>query len=132
MISRSTVSAMDGMEPQAHSGHRRRGLLGSHLCVRLVAQGRDVLCADHYFTGRQENIAHLLDYKTFDVHRHDATFPLHVEVDEIYNRACPVSPVHDQFDPVQTTKTSVLGARILPASTGEVCGDPTIHPQDEA
>jgi UDP-glucuronate decarboxylase len=119
------------------------GFLGSHLCERLLRDGRDVLCVDNYFTGRKDNIAHLLNHRNFEVMRHDITFPLYVEVDEIYNLACPASPVHYQFDPVQTTKTSVLGAinmlglakrvgaKILQASTSEVYGDPTIHPQTE-
>jgi len=119
------------------------GFLGSHLCDRLVEQGHDVLCVDNYFTGRRENIAHLLDRPNFEAMRHDVTFPLYVEVDEIFNLACPASPVHYQFDPVQTTKTSVLGAinalglakrvkaKIFQASTSEVYGDPTEHPQTE-
>jgi UDP-glucuronate decarboxylase len=119
------------------------GFLGSHLCERLVARGDEVLCVDNYFTGRRENIAHLLGDPGFDLMRHDVTFPLYVEVDEIYNLACPASPVHYQFDPVQTTKTSVIGAinmlglakrvkaKILQASTSEVYGDPTVHPQLE-
>ncbi len=119
------------------------GFLGSHLCERLVAEGRDVLCVDNFFTGTRENIRHLLGRSNFEVLRHDITFPLYVETDEIYNLACPASPVHYQFDPVQTTKTSVHGAinvlglakrtkaRILQASTSEVYGDPTVHPQTE-
>jgi UDP-glucuronate decarboxylase len=119
------------------------GFLGSHLCERLLAEGQDVLCVDNYFTGRKDNIAHLLSDPHFEVLRHDITFPLYVEVDEIYNLACPASPVHYQFDPVQTTKTSVIGAinmlglakrvgaKILQASTSEVYGDPTVHPQTE-
>ena len=119
------------------------GFLGSHLCERLLADGHDVLCVDNYFTGRKDNIAHLLDNPLFEAMRHDITFPLYVEVDEIYNLACPASPVHYQFDPVQTTKTSVIGAinmlglakrtgaRIMQASTSEVYGDPTVHPQTE-
>jgi UDP-glucuronate decarboxylase len=119
------------------------GFLGSHLCDRLTARGDDVLCADNFFTGSKENIAHLLGKKNFELMRHDVTFPLYVEVDRIYNLACPASPVHYQFDPVQTTKTSVHGAinmlglakrvraRILQASTSEVYGDPEIHPQTE-
>ena len=120
------------------------GFLGSHLCEALLAQGADVLCVDNYFTGRRENIAHLIEHPNFEALRHDVTFPLYVEVDQIYNLACPASPVHYQFDPVQTTKTSVLGAinmlglarrtraRILQASTSEVYGDPTVSPQSEA
>jgi UDP-glucuronate decarboxylase len=119
------------------------GFLGSHLCQRLLREGHDVLCVDNYFTGRKDNIVDLLDDKHFEVMRHDVTFPLYVEVDEIYNLACPASPVHYQFDPVQTTKTSVIGAinmlglakrvgaKILQASTSEVYGDPTVHPQTE-
>jgi UDP-glucuronate decarboxylase len=119
------------------------GFLGSHLCDRLLREGHDVLCVDNYFTGRKDNIVHLLDHPHFEVMRHDITFPLYVEMDEIFNLACPASPVHYQFDPVQTTKTSVIGAinmlglakrvgaKILQASTSEVYGDPTIHPQTE-
>jgi UDP-glucuronate decarboxylase len=119
------------------------GFLGSHLCERLLRDGHDVLCVDNYFTGRKDNIAHLLGSPNFEAMRHDVTFPLYVEVDEIYNLACPASPVHYQFDPVQTTKTSVIGAinmlglakrvgaTILQASTSEVYGDPTVHPQTE-
>ena len=119
------------------------GFLGSHLCEALLSRGHDVLCADNYFTGSKDNIAHLANNPKFEIMRHDVTFPLYVEVDEIYNLACPASPVHYQFDPVQTTKTSVHGAinmlglakrvkaRILQASTSEVYGDPEIHPQTE-
>jgi UDP-glucuronate decarboxylase len=119
------------------------GFLGSHLCERLVADGADVLCVDNYFTGRKDNIVHLLGEARFEAMRHDVTHPLFVEVDEIYNLACPASPIHYQFDPVQTTKTSVIGAinmlglakrvkaKILQASTSEVYGDPTLHPQPE-
>jgi len=119
------------------------GFLGSHLCDRLLAQGHDVLCVDNYFTGRKHNIAHLLGNTQFEVLRHDVTFPLYVEVDEIYNLACPASPIHYQFDPVQTTKTSVLGAinmlglakrvkaKIFQSSTSEIYGDPVVHPQPE-
>jgi UDP-glucuronate decarboxylase len=119
------------------------GFLGSHLCERLVAQGADVLCVDNYFTGRKDNIVQLLKEPRFEAMRHDITHPLFVEVDEIYNLACPASPIHYQFDPVQTTKTSVLGAinmlglakrvkaKIFQASTSEVYGDPTLHPQPE-
>ena len=119
------------------------GFLGSHLCERLVAAGHDVLCVDNFFTGTRDNIAHLLVNPHFEFMRHDVTFPLYVEVDEIYNLACPAAPVHYQFDPVQTTKTSVHGAinmlglakrikaRILQASTSEVYGDPQVHPQTE-
>ena len=119
------------------------GFLGSHLCDRLVANGDDVVCVDNYFTGTKENIRHLVGNPHFELLRHDVTFPLYVEVGQIYNLACPASPVHYQFDPVQTTKTSVHGAinmlglakrvkaRILQASTSEVYGDPEIHPQTE-
>jgi UDP-glucuronate decarboxylase len=119
------------------------GFLGSHLCERLVAEGNDVLCVDNYFTGRKDNIAALLGNPNFEAMRHDICFPLYVEVDEIYNLACPASPIHYQFDPVQTTKTSVSGAinmlglakrvraKIFQASTSEVYGDPTVHPQTE-
>ena len=119
------------------------GFLGSHLCERLLAEGADVLCVDNYFTGTKDHIVHLLGHPHFEVLRHDVTFPLYVEVDEIYNLACPASPVHYQFDPVQTTKTSVHGAinmlglakrvkaKIFQASTSEVYGDPVVHPQTE-
>lgn len=120
------------------------GFLGSHLCERLLADGCEVLCVDNYFTGSRRNIEHLLASPSFELLRHDITFPLYVEIDEIYNLACPASPVHYQFDPVQTTKTSVMGAinmlglakrtkaRILQASTSEIYGDPTVHPQPES
>ena len=120
------------------------GFLGSHLCERLIGQGHDVLCVDNYFTGSRANIAHLIGNPRFEMMRHDVTFPLYVEVDQIYNLACPASPIHYQFDPVQTTKTSVHGAinmlglakrvkaKILQASTSEVYGDPEIHPQVES
>lgn len=120
------------------------GFLGSHLCDRLIERGDEVLCVDNLFTGTKANIAHLLSHPRFEFLRHDVTFPLYVEVDEIYNLACPASPVHYQFDPVQTTKTSVMGAinmlglakrvkaKILQASTSEVYGDPEIHPQVES
>ena len=119
------------------------GFLGSHLCSRLLDQGHDILCVDNFFTGMRRNIENLLDNRRFELLRHDVTFPLYVEVDEIYNLACPASPVHYQWDPVQTTKTSVSGAinmlglakrlkvRILQASTSEVYGDPSVHPQPE-
>ncbi|HEB50232.1 MAG TPA: SDR family oxidoreductase [Desulfobulbus sp.] len=119
------------------------GFLGSHLCERLLAEGCTVLCVDNYFTGTRDNILPFLDNPQFEIMRHDVTFPLYVEVDEIYNLACPASPIHYQFDPVQTTKTSVhgainmlglakrTGARIFQASTSEVYGDPEIHPQTE-
>ncbi len=119
------------------------GFLGSHLCEKLLHKGYDVLCVDNFFTGSKQNIAHLLSHPYFELLRHDVTFPLYVEVDEIYNLACPASPIHYQFDPVQTTKTSVVGAinmlglakrtkaKILQASTSEVYGDPEVHPQVE-
>ena len=120
------------------------GFIGSHLCGKLIDNGHDVLCVDNYFTGSKGNIAHLLRNPLFEAMRHDVTFPLYVEVDRIFNLACPASPIHYQFDPVQTTKTSVHGAinmlglakrvkaRILQASTSEVYGDPEVHPQAEA
>jgi UDP-glucuronate decarboxylase len=120
------------------------GFLGSHLCERLLRDGHDVLCVDNYFTGNKKNILHLLDNPHFELMRHDITFPLYVEVDEIYNLACPASPIHYQYDPVQTTKTCVhgainmlglakrVGAKIFQASTSEVYGDPDIHPQPES
>jgi len=120
------------------------GFIGSHLCERLIDQGCDVLCVDNFFTGTKDNIAHLLANPHFELTRHDVTFPLYVEVDEIYNLACPAAPIHYQFDPVQTTKTSVHGAinmlglakrvkaKILQASTSEVYGDPQVHPQVES
>ncbi len=119
------------------------GFLGSHLCERLLSQGHDILCVDNFFTGAKGNVAHLIGNPRFELMRHDVTFPLYVEVDEIYNLACPASPVHYQHDPVQTTKTSVHGAinmlglakrvkaKILQASTSEVYGDPKVHPQPE-
>jgi UDP-glucuronate decarboxylase len=120
------------------------GFIGSHLCERLLSDGHEILCVDNFFTGSRRNVAHLLDDKNFELMRHDVTFPLYVEVDEIYNLACPASPIHYQYDPVQTTKTSVHGAinmlglakrlksKILQASTSEVYGDPTVHPQVES
>lgn len=119
------------------------GFIGSHLCERLMAENHEILCVDNYFTGRRHNVAHLMSQAGFELMRHDVTFPLYVETDEIYNLACPASPVHYQFDPVQTTKTSVHGAinmlglakrtrsKILQASTSEVYGDPDVHPQVE-
>jgi len=119
------------------------GFLGSHLCERLLNDGHDVICVDNFYSGTKDNIKHLLDNRNFEVMRHDVTFPLYVEVDEIFNLACPASPVHYQYDPVQTTKTSVHGAinmlglakrtkaKILQASTSEVYGDPVVHPQIE-
>lgn len=120
------------------------GFLGSHLCDKLIEQGHEILCVDNYFTGSKKNVEHLMGHPRFELMRHDVTFPLYVEVDEIYNLACPASPIHYQWDPVQTTKTSVLGAinmlglakrvkaKILQASTSEVYGDPEIHPQPES
>ena len=120
------------------------GFLGSHLCDRLLAEGHDVLCVDNFYTSTRRNITHLLEHPNFELMRHDVTFPLYVEVDRIYNLACPASPIHYQRDPVQTTKTSVHGAinmlglakrtkaRILQASTSEVYGDPELHPQPES
>lgn len=119
------------------------GFLGSHLCERLLNDGNEVICVDNFFTSSRQNVEHLLDNKRFDLVRHDVTFPLYAEADEIYNLACPASPIHYQFDPVQTTKTCVHGAinmlglakrlraRIFQASTSEVYGDPTVHPQTE-
>ncbi len=119
------------------------GFLGSHLCERLLNDGNEVICVDNFFSSRKDNIAHLLDHPRFELIRHDVTFPLYVEVDQIYNLACPASPIHYQHDPVQTTKTSVHGAinmlglakrlkcRIFQASTSEVYGDPSVHPQRE-
>lgn len=120
------------------------GFLGSHLCERLLKEGNDILCVDNFYTGSKKNIHHLMDNKNFELLRHDVTHPLFVEVDQIYNLACPASPIHYQFDPVQTTKTSVIGAinmlglakrlkiPILQASTSEVYGDPEVHPQPES
>lgn len=120
------------------------GFLGSHLCESLLSQGAEVICLDNFFTGARRNIEHLLDHKRFDLIRHDVTFPIYLEIDQIYNLACPASPIHYQHDPVQTTKTSVHGAinmlglakrvkaKILQASTSEVYGDPSEHPQTEA
>ncbi|MFI5071844.1 MAG: UDP-glucuronic acid decarboxylase family protein [Terriglobales bacterium] len=119
------------------------GFLGSHLCERLLSQGAEVICLDNFFTGARRNIEHLLDHKRFELLRHDVTFPIYLEIDQIYNLACPASPIHYQHDPVQTTKTSVHGAinmlglakrvkaKILQASTSEVYGDPNVHPQTE-
>ncbi len=136
--------------PESNAFSRRRvvvtggaGFIGSHLCRRLLAAGDDVLCVDNFFTGSRENVLELMDNPRFELTRHDVTFPLYVEVDQIYNLACPASPIHYQHDPVQTTKTSVHGAinmlglakrvkaRILQASTSEVYGDPQVHPQTE-
>jgi UDP-glucuronate decarboxylase len=133
-----------GLSPERVLVTGGAGFLGSHLCERLVEAGHEVLCVDNFFTGRRTNVAHLLDRPNFELMRHDVTFSLYVEVDKIYNLACPASPIHYQHDPVQTTKTSVHGAinmlglakrtraRILQASTSEVYGDPDRHPQDEA
>jgi UDP-glucuronate decarboxylase len=119
------------------------GFLGSHLCDRLIAEGANVICVDNFFSGARSNVEHLLDHKRFELIRHDVTFPLYIEVDQIYNMACPASPIHYQRDPVQTTKTSVHGAinmlglakrvraKILQASTSEIYGDPRVHPQTE-
>ena len=119
------------------------GFLGSHLCEKLVNEGQDVICLDNYFTGAKRNIAHLMDYKNFELIRHDITFPIFLEVNQIYNLACPASPIHYQYNAVKTIKTNVLGAihvlglakrvkaRVLQASTSEVYGDPTVHPQKE-
>ncbi len=119
------------------------GFIGSHLCARLLAEGQEVLCVDNFYTGTRENLAPMLSHPRFELLRHDVTMPLFVEVDQIYNLACPASPVHYQFDPVQTTKTSVHGAinmlglakrlkcKVLQASTSEVYGDPEVHPQRE-
>ena len=137
------------MQSQRNYGDRNilvtggAGFLGSHLCQRLIHDGHQVLCVDNFYTGSRRNISHLLDNKRFELLRHDVTFPLYVEVDQIYNLACPASPIHYQFDPVQTTKTSVIGAinmlglakrlkiKFLQASTSEVYGDPSVHPQPE-
>ena len=137
------------MTPRNYSIRKRilvtggAGFIGSHLCERLLASGHDVLCVDNFFTGSRDNVATLLEHRSFELLRHDVTFPLYVEADRIYNLACPASPVHYQFDPVQTTKTSVHGAinmlglakrvqaKILQASTSEVYGDPQVHPQKE-
>ena len=120
------------------------GFLGSHLCDRLIKQGDEVICLDNFFTGRRKNIAHLLDYKNFEVMRHDVVDPFKVEVNRIYNLACPASPIHYQYNPIKTVKTSVMGAinclglakrvgaRILQASTSEIYGDPEVHPQPES
>lgn len=120
------------------------GFIGSHLCEKLLNEGNEVICMDNFFTGSKQNIIHLIDNPYFEIVRHDITFPLYIEVDEIYNLACPASPVYHSFDPVQTTKTSVIGAinmlglakrlkiKILQASTSEVYGDPEIHPQPES
>ncbi len=120
------------------------GFIGSHLCERLLKEGNSVICMDNYFTGKKKNVLHLLNNPYFELVRHDVTFPYYVEVDEIYNLACPASPIHYQFDPVSTVKTSVIGAinmlglakrikaRILQASTSEIYGDPAVHPQEES
>ena len=120
------------------------GFVGSHLCERLVKEGQDVICVDNFFTSQKSNVAHLLDHRNFDLIRHDVTHPLWLEVDEIYNMACPAAPGHYQYNPIKTMKTSVLGAinvlgmatrcraTVLQASTSEVYGDPEIHPQPES
>ncbi|MFN3745371.1 MAG: UDP-glucuronic acid decarboxylase family protein [Hyphomicrobiaceae bacterium] len=143
------ASARTDGNPQSRSSRKTvlvtggAGFLGSHLCDRLLADGHDVICLDNFFTGTKQNIEHLLAHPRFELMRHDITFPLYVEVDEIYNLACPASPIHYQHDPVQTTKTSVHGAinmlglakrlkcRVFQASTSEVYGDPSVHPQSE-
>ena len=146
----TTISKLIWLEQENTMHFRKRilvtggaGFLGSHLCERLVTQGHDVICVDNFFTGTKDNILGLMDKPNFELMRHDVTFPLYVEVDEIFNLACPASPIHYQHDPVQTTKTSVhgainmlglakrTGARIFQASTSEVYGDPQVHPQTE-
>jgi UDP-glucuronate decarboxylase len=148
---RTVVPTIATTSPAAATHQPRRvlvtggaGFIGSHLCEHLLKSGRDVLCVDNFFTGTRRNIEHLREHPRFEILRHDVTFPLYVEVDEIYNLACPASPVHYQRDPVQTTKTSVLGAihmlglakrlrvKILQASTSEIYGDPEIHPQQDS
>ncbi|MGH7189186.1 MAG: UDP-glucuronic acid decarboxylase family protein [Acetobacteraceae bacterium] len=136
-------STANGLTPRRIVVTGGAGFLGSHLCERLVSDGHDVLSVDNYFTGRKDNLAGLFGRPRFEALRHDVTFPLYVEVDEIYNLACPASPIHYQFDPVQTTKTSVVGAinmlglakrtkaKVLQASTSEIYGDPEVHPQTE-
>lgn len=143
-MSNPAYAAPEVVEPKRVLVTGGAGFLGSHLCDRLLREGHEVLCVDNLFTGRKRNIYHLLDEPAFEFMRHDITFPLFVEVDEVYNLACPASPIHYQLDPVQTTKTSVVGAvnmlglakrlkiRILQASTSEVYGDPTEHPQTES
>lgn len=138
------VTTMSGMLKRRVLVTGGAGFLGSHLCDRLVERGDDVLCVDNFFTGSTRNVAHLLDRENFELIRHDVTFPFYAEVDEIYNLACPASPIQYQLDPVQTTKTNVLGAinmlglakrckaKILQASTSEVYGDPEVHPQQES
>jgi UDP-glucuronate decarboxylase len=120
------------------------GFLGSHLCTRLVNEGNDVICLDNFFTGNKKNILHLINYKNFELIRHDIIKPIDLEVDEIYNLACPASPVHYQYNPIKTIKTNIMGvintlgiakrvnAKILQASTSEVYGDPNVHPQKES
>jgi UDP-glucuronate decarboxylase len=151
MVSHRFYNGLDNVPRMKNYSHRSRilitggaGFLGSHLCERLLNDGQDIICVDNFFTGTKDNISHLLDHPHFELMRHDVTFPLYVEVDEIYNLACPASPIHYQFDPVQTTKTSVNGAinmlglakrtkaKIFQASTSEVYGDPEVHPQPES
>ena len=136
-------SSMDGATSKRVLVTGGAGFLGSHICERLLSEGHEVLCVDNFYSSTRDNVAHLLGNPRFELMRHDVTFPLYVEVDEIFNLACPASPVHYQFDPVQTTKTSVIGAinmlglakrvkaRILQASTSEIYGDPDVHPQPE-
>ena len=146
MQTRVGVSQSDGLVPPRMTVlvTGGAGFLGSHLCDRLIGDGHDVICLDNFFTGAKQNVEHLLSHPRFELMRHDVTFPLYLEVDQIYNLACPASPIHYQHDPVQTTKTSVHGAinmlglakrlkcRVFQASTSEVYGDPSVHPQTEA
>lgn len=151
MDSHTTVSEDNLLNPEPYNTNMKRilitggaGFIGSHLCERLLQEGNEVLCLDNYFTGAKRNITHLLENPYFELIRHDVTTPFYVEVDEIYNLACPASPIHYQYNPIKTVKTSVMGAinmlglakrikaKILQASTSEVYGDPTIHPQPES